>query len=134
LRLLGIDYGEKRIGIAIGDGELLIVKPLCVIKNDKYVIDHIKKLVNDYSIDKIILGNPLKPTGGKSKMSEKVEEFASNLRSALEGVDIVLWDERYTSEEAERYIKEIPPKKRKEIKDKISAYIILKDYLGHYGG
>ncbi len=132
MRILSIDYGAKRIGIAIGDDELRIVKPLCVLKNNKYVIDHIKKFVEDYSIDRIVVGNPLRPSGGKSKMSQVVEDFAKNLRSELRKVDVILWDERYSTEEAEYYIRGLSPKKRKEMKDKISACIILMDFLERY--
>ncbi len=133
MRILGIDYGDKKIGVAIGDEELGIAKPLCVIKNDKYVLDHIKKLVKEYSIDKIILGNPLKPSGGKSKMSIRVEQFAEDLRREMDGIEVILWDERYTTEEAKSYMRGLSPRKKKEMRDKLSAYIILRDYLGHHG-
>ncbi len=130
MKILAIDYGTKRVGVAIGDSELKIAKPLCVLKNDKHVLDHIKKLIKEYSIERIVLGNPLKPSGGKSKMSEAVEEFADYLRNEMKGIDIILWDERYTSEEAEEYLRGLSPNKKRELKDKISAFIILKDYMG----
>jgi len=130
LKILAIDYGTKRVGVAIGDSELKIAKPLCVLKNDKHVLNHIKRLVKEYSIERIVIGNPLKPSGGKSKMSEKVEAFADDLRSEMREVDIILWDERYTSEETKEYLKGLSPKKKRELKDKISAFIILRDYMG----
>lgn len=130
MKILAIDYGTKRVGVAIGDSELKIAKPLCVLKNDKHVLNHIKRLVKEYSIERIVIGNPLKPSGGKSKMSEKVEAFADDLRSEMREVDIILWDERYTSEETKEYLKGLSPKKKRELKDKISAFIILRDYMG----
>ncbi len=119
--LLGIDYGTKRIGLALGDEKLKICKPLKIIKNDDKMLDNIKSAVKAYKIYKIVLGYPLTPTGKEGQRAKKVKKFYELLKKTLD-LDIILQDERYSTIEAQTLSKE------KEI-DHISAYIILKEYV-----
>ncbi|ACG56897.1 Holliday junction resolvase YqgF [Hydrogenobaculum sp. Y04AAS1] len=118
--ILGIDYGTKRIGLALGDKHLKIYKPFKIIKNDKNLIQTLKHIVKAYKIELIVLGYPLTPSGKEGQRAKKVKKFYELLKKEL-NIDIVLQDERYTTFEAKSLSDE------KEI-DHISAYIILKEY------
>ncbi len=119
--ILGIDYGEKRIGLALGDKHLKIYKPFKIIQNDKNLIENLKKITKAYNVDLIVIGYPLTPSGKEGQRAKKVKKFYELLKKVL-NIDIVLYDERYTTFEAKSLSNE------KEI-DHISAYIILRDYV-----
>ncbi len=129
MKVLGIDFGTKRIGLAIGDEELKIVVPKGVIKNNSQTLKKIKEIVKEYSIGKIVIGLPLTPSGKEGQRAKLVREFSQKLKEELEDVEIIFWDERYTTEEANRRLEHLPPKKRKEVIDSLSAQIILEEYL-----
>ncbi len=119
--LLGIDYGEKRIGLALGDKLLKICKPFKIIPNDKKLIEELRLIVKAYSVELIVLGYPLTPSGKEGQRAKKVKKFYELLKKELD-INIILHDERYTTIEAKTLSKE------KEI-DHISAYIILKEHV-----
>ena len=119
--MLGIDYGLKRIGLAIGDTELKIIKPLRIISNDKNTIDTLKEIIHSYNVRLIVLGYPLTLSGREGQRARKVKNFYELLKKEIP-IDITLFDERYSTMEAKELSKE------KHI-DHISAYIILRDYV-----
>lgn len=119
--MLGIDYGLKRIGLAIGDTELKIIKPLRIISNDKNTIDTLKEIIHSYNVRLIVLGYPLTLSGKEGQRARKVKKFYELLKKEIP-IDITLFDERYSTMEAKELSKE------KHI-DHISAYIILRDYV-----
>jgi len=118
--ILGIDYGTKRIGLALGDKNLNIYKPFKIIPNDKNLIKELKNILKAYHVHLIVLGYPLTPSGKEGQRAKKVKKFYELLKKEL-NIDIVLQDERYTTFEAKML------STTKEI-DHISAYIILKEY------
>ena len=141
MRLLGIDYGEKRIGLAITDPLKIFVKPFDTIDNDSIanVIEKLKLIIKTQQIEKIILGLPVSVSGEESTKTIEVKDFYNELLKNLD-VPINFWDERYSTVEANEFLikKGVNWKKsRKEI-DKIAAAVILKSYLdtntkrGHY--
>ncbi len=129
MKILSIDFGLKRVGLAVGDTDLKIAVPKGTIPNDERLIDKLKKIVEENKVKKIVLGLPLTPSGKEGQRAKLVREFAQNLKSSLPEIEIVLWDERYTTIEAQNRLKELPSKKRKEMIDAVSAQVILEEFL-----
>lgn len=140
-KLLGIDVGEKRIGLAISDSEWTLATPLKTIKRTtkNQELKEILKIVKEEGIKKIILGLPVGLRGGKTRMMKLVEEFKETLEKCLKeenlGVEIEVYDERFSTFEARQRLMEYEAIKGKRIRDKkefidaISAQIILEDYM-----
>jgi putative holliday junction resolvase len=132
VRLLGIDPGEKRIGIAVSDPLGITAQGLEVInyKNLDEAIERIEILCREYQISTIVVGNPLNMSGSKGVASEKAEEFAALLRQKVPA-EVKMIDERLTSSSAEKLLISggASRKKRRQVKDKIAAVLILETYL-----
>lgn len=132
MKILAIDFGEKRIGFAMGNSELGISLPLKPFRRGKPGLDieHIKILIAEYDIEKIILGYPLNMDGSESQFSKRVKNFMKKLAGEID-TDIELLDERLTTFEAEELLKSFKKqfKKRREIIDSIAAMIILDEFL-----
>ncbi|MGC8764578.1 MAG: Holliday junction resolvase RuvX [Brevinematia bacterium] len=127
-RILAIDYGEKRIGIAISDELRIIASPLDVLKNDEWLFERLKKLYEYYKFDKIVIGLPVFKNSKKSE--KKVYIFGEKLKSILP-VEIIYFNESYSTVYAENLLRTMG-KKSKEIKskvDKFAAQKILEDFL-----
>jgi len=131
-RFLAIDYGEKRIGIAITDPLRMFSIPLITLKNDAKLWSELKKIFIKYNIVNVIIGYPLKEDGSKSKITLIVEKFAKEFENKF-GMSINLVDERYSSSIAwEQIIQSVPSRKKRRDKSLIdmnAASVILEDYL-----
>ena len=131
-RLLAIDFGKKRIGIAVTDPLNIFAYPLTTITNDTKFWDNIAKIILEYHVVKLIIGFPLKENGDESVSSREVLKFKEELETKS-NLPIVLFDERYSSEIArQRIIITVPSKKKrrdKSLLDKNAAAVILEDYL-----
>ncbi len=129
-RILALDIGEKKVGVAISDPFKIFAQPLEVlnIRGKADLIGKIKKYLTNYDIEKIVIGNPLTKDGSDSLLSKKIREIAK-LISSHYNMETVLWDERFSSQEAARYIQEAGKKYIKRNIDKVSAQIILQSYL-----
>ena len=130
-RILGIDYGSVRIGLALSDPLKIISRPYKVIKNSgSETYRELEEIIAEQKVEAVILGLPLDKDGSDSSKTLEVREFAETLKIRL-GIPVILWDERYTSAKANSWLKEmgIDYKKSKTVIDKIAAAIILKDYL-----
>ena len=125
MRILGLDIGDKRIGVAITDKSETIAKPLKVINNDDRVIDELNNLIKDYNVKKMVVGIPYTLRGEIGLQAKKVTRFIDNVLRKSE-LKIIYIDERFTSKISRKIIKK--NKRTGEI-DKISASIILSDYL-----
>ena len=125
MRILGLDVGDKRIGIAISDENEIISAPLKVIKNDENSAEEIKKIADKYNIKKIIVGIPYTLKGEVGAQAKKVIDFTDAVVKNP-GIEIDYIDERYTTKIPSRYLNKYS--RIKEI-DKFSASIILGDYL-----
>lgn len=132
MRLLGLDFGTKRIGVALSDEMGWTSQGLTVIerKGNQKDIEKIGRLVEEHEVEGIVLGLPLNMDGTEGKAAEAVRRFGGLLEEALD-ITVHLWDERLTSWEAEGILKEaqVKPKKRKQVVDKLAASLILKSYL-----
>ena len=131
-RLLGIDYGSKRIGIAVSDPLRIIAKGISVIFNSAKSIGQIKKIVEEYDIEAIIIGMPLNLKGEKGIKAEEVEIFIAELETTL-NINVVRIDERFTSKIAQQTLLDMNVKKKfrqtKGNLDSMSAALILQTYL-----
>jgi len=131
-RILAIDYGTKRMGLAVTDPLKIFAYPLITLPNDSKFFERLKKIINEYNIVKIIIGNPIKESGDESTSSQSVLKFKSELENNI-SFPIELIDERYSSSIArERIIQSVASKKKrrdKSLLDKNAAAVILEDYL-----
>jgi len=131
-RILAIDHGSKRIGLAVTDPLNIFAYPLITLPNDSKFLEKLKKVIEEYHIIKIILGYPLKENGDESASSLSVLKFKTELENKI-GLQIELIDERYSSSIArERIIQTVSSKKKrrdKSLLDKNAAAVILEDYL-----
>ena len=120
-KYLGIDWGEKRIGLALGDDETRIATPFKIVKN----IQEIMGVVKEYEIDEIVLGVPFKIIGDKDSASDEFKSFYNKLKGEI-SIPIQLIDERLSSRAADS----LPgDKKTKASRDSIAAMLILEDYI-----
>ncbi|MDA3813757.1 MAG: Holliday junction resolvase RuvX [Candidatus Cloacimonetes bacterium] len=129
-RLMGIDFGEVRIGIALSDPLQIISQPFRVIPNNDNTLSEIQDIIKTEEVEKIILGLPLNLDGEDTKKTLEVREFAEILISNID-VPVIFWDERYSSVEANEELEEMGysfAESRKVI-DKVAASIILKRYM-----
>lgn len=127
--MLALDFGLKRIGTAVGDTELRIVVPGKILSNDSRLMERITDLVRSRGIGRIVVGMPLTPSGKEGERAKRVKAFVEDLKRALPDVPVETWDERYTTQEAERRLADLPPARRKKLLDSVSAQIILEEYL-----
>lgn len=131
MRVLGIDYGEKRVGIAISDPMGIIASPKMIIKhddNDQIVIDEILTIIESEKIEKIVLGLPLNMNGSVGFQAERVQLFAERLTIACD-IKIIFEDERESSKKVKEAMKAIKSKDQR-IDDRAAA-IILQNYLDY---
>lgn len=124
MKVLSIDYGGRRIGLAVGDTELKIAVPKCVIKNDKHVFELLGSIIEDSRVERLVVGLPLTPSGREGQRAVEVREFVKKLKERFPGLEVVLWDERYTTQEALRRI----GRPGKDV-DAVAAQVILEEYL-----
>jgi len=131
-RLLGIDLGEKRIGLALCDESETLASPLAVYERitPKIDLDFFQSLVVRESITEIVLGLPTNMDGSLGPKAQETLEFKSQLEAFLK-ITVQLFDERLTTVEAERVLIDagMSREKRRGIKDKLSAVLILQGYL-----
>ena len=133
-RILGIDYGEKRIGIAISDPLKLTAQGLPNIMNGPSCFEKIKDIAEEQGVEEIVIGLPRNLNGSLGPSAEKVKAFSDRLRELIE-VPVRFWEEWMSTREAERHLihSDKSRKKRKNLIDKVSAQLILQGYLDSLG-
>ncbi len=131
-RLLAIDFGMKRFGLAVSDALGLTAQGLPTIErtNLNRDLSAVEALVREYDVEEIIVGNPLSKSGSPSVMSGRVEEFKQKLARHVQCA-IRLWDERLSSAEAQRMLRSsgMGLGKRQRAVDRVAATLILQNYL-----
>jgi putative Holliday junction resolvase len=128
LKVLAIDWGTKKLGLALGDASLKLAVPLKPLYNGDEVYGSLLSLIQEYGVKLVLLGLPLTPSGKEGQRALEVRKFAKELESMLpEGVSLDFWDERYTTEEALRLVEDF--RKKKELKDSLSAYVMLIEFF-----
>lgn len=140
-RLVGLDFGLSRIGIALSDERQIFASPFLTFQTEKKLPQNVGKLIETlYSIEdkqnclieEVIIGLPLMMSGKTSAISDEVQTFVSEFKLQC-SIPIRVWDERLTTMQAERSLKEscLSRKKRTKVVDIVSAAIILQSYLDH---
>ena len=131
-RILAIDYGDSKVGLAISDLMKIIAKPFKTIKNisQDSVINNIKEIINDKSIEKKIIGLPITLNNTFSDQTKKVQDFAEKLETKIE-IPLIQYDERLSSIEAKKSLinQGIKTGHNKEFIDMTAAAIFLQSYL-----
>lgn len=134
-RIIGLDYGDKRVGIAATDPMQIIVTGLDTLSPDQ-ALDFLGKYSQTEEIERIVIGLPLHPDGKPMAVFERIKKFADRLKKVLPQVPVEFHDEAHTSKKAvEVLIKSGYKKKKrrdKKLIDRMSAILILEDYLGIY--
>lgn len=136
-KYLGIDYGLKRVGLAVSDEGKTISFPRTTIENNNNLFENLLKICRDDFISKIIIGLPVKLNSKDTHITDSVKIFSAELKNFLSKhnilPDFIFIDERYTSSLAQSYITESvkskKKRKNKSLTDSISAQIILQDFL-----
>lgn len=127
--LLGLDYGLRRIGIAACSDEapLAFAVGTHVEGRDGSVFDLLERLIAERNIQTLVVGLPLTAAGHEAELARKARSFAAKLAEKF-GLEIVLWDERYSSQEADRWLQQARRPRRGD-RDALAAQIILQSYL-----
>jgi putative Holliday junction resolvase len=130
MKVLALDYGKKRVGLALSDPLGIIAQPYLTleVKTQVKLIKRLKCIIDENGIGLVLIGHPISLRGGATKMSAEIVRFARLLAKAA-GVEVRLWDERYTTRYAARRCQDLGIKTGPGDYDRIAAAIILEEYL-----
>jgi putative Holliday junction resolvase len=133
-RILGLDLGAKRIGLAVSDPLGITAQGLEVwVRRDRQAdLDHLLKVARDYDVEHLVVGLPRHLDGRPGAAAPEIMEFARALGEAL-GVEVIFWDERLTTVAAERLLvqADVSRRRRRQVVDQLAAVLILQSYLDH---
>ncbi len=137
MRILGLDVGDKTIGVAVSDALSLTAQGVEVIRRRTVAGDiaRLKELIAGYEVGRIVVGMPKNMDGTVGTRGELVKEFAGEISAALPELAVEFWDERLSTVAAEKYLiaADVSRAKRKKVIDKMAAVFILQGYLDRYG-
>jgi putative Holliday junction resolvase len=126
-RIIGIDYGERRVGLAVSDPLGITAQGLDTFdRRSGDFLEHLSGLVSYYDIARMVIGHPVSMSGRPSQTSRRVEQLADQLRERFD-LDVILWDERLSSAEARRTV--AGSRAGKKAVDRVAAVLILQGYL-----
>lgn len=132
MRILALDYGTKRIGIALSDELKMIAQPLEFVPAEPFLdfLERLKEIIREKEVELILIGMPRNMDGSYGPAALKAQEFAAVLKNKM-AIPIVMWDERLTSAQAQRFLIEggVRRADRKRKVDKTAAAILLQSYL-----
>ena len=132
-KYLGLDVGDVRIGVSKSDPMGILATPLEVInRNEKDPVKRIAEILAEEKTKKIVVGLPKSLDGTVKRQGEKVDEFITELKSKIEDLEIFMVDERYSTVEAEHYLRNFSkrnPRERRQVVDMVAATIILQKFL-----
>ena len=133
-RILGIDHGDVRIGVAMSDETEFLASPLTTVQSGKAAVDELVAIVTEHEVRTIVVGLPRNMNGTYGPATEKVRAFIAKLSKRTD-VPIVEWDERLSTVSAHNDLREagLDGRKRKGVVDKVAARIILQNYLDAQG-
>ncbi len=133
MRIMALDVGFKKIGIALSDPLLLTASPYKVLyrRSNKETFSELLEIISQKGVKKIVIGVPVNREGQLTKIGEKIKKFASKLEEFLREkgreVEIVFWDESFTTKEAQELVRSLG--RKKDEFDDYAAALILKEYL-----
>jgi putative holliday junction resolvase len=132
LRLMGLDVGDRRIGVAVSDALGLTAQPVLTLvrTNRRQDMKSLKRLLRKYECAEIVVGNPLYMSGDQSPQAAKAQSFAADLREET-GLPVHLWDERLTTTEAHRHLHAAgrAGTEHRAVVDQVAAVLILQSFL-----
>ena len=132
MKIMAVDYGDTRTGLAVCDRTEFLASPVGVIeeRNFYFTIQKVAHAVKEYDVQMVVVGYPVNMNGTVGPRAEKCAQFAELLKTKVD-VPVELWDERATTLEAQNYLSETgkKKKKRKEVIDEVAATIILESYM-----
>ena len=135
MRIMGLDYGSRTVGVAVSDPLGITAQGLATLPNKVYskMLDNLVSLVKEHNVDKIVLGMPKNLNGTSGDRAEVTENFRDELKLRLPDTEIVLWDERLTTVQAAGILNvtNTRGKDRKNVIDTVAASIILQSYLDY---
>ncbi|MDD3570580.1 MAG: Holliday junction resolvase RuvX [Lachnospiraceae bacterium] len=136
MRVLGLDYGDKTVGVAVSDPFGWTAQGLEIIKRNseneyKQSLGRLAELIKEYEVDTIVLGYPLNLDGSVSERCKKTEAYKERIERRFTGIPVVLWDERLSTVAAANFLMEagLNNGQRKGVIDKMAAVYILQGYL-----
>lgn len=134
-RVLGVDYGSQRVGLSLSDPLGIIAQPIEALKNDSSVFVHLQQLSARENVKLIVVGMPLNLKGQHAQKADEVQKFIELLKGAT-GIEVVVWDERFTTTMARQTMLTMGTKKKERRKkdgriDSMAAAIILQGFLDH---
>jgi putative holliday junction resolvase len=131
-RVLGLDVGSKRIGVAVSDALGVTAQGLPTLhrQNKRLDFEALRKVIGEYDVSEIVVGFPLRMSGERGVQAEKMQGFADELRERF-GLPVHLWDERLTSAEANRLLREteMSIRRRGQVVDQMAAVLILQSWM-----
>jgi putative Holliday junction resolvase len=137
MRTLGLDIGEKRIGVAVSDSEGILATALTVIerKSDDTALNNIIALAEEHDVERIVVGLPISLDGKMGPQAQRVQSFTDALNERTE-LPVITWDERFSTSDADRVLMEAGLKrdKRKKHLDSVAAAFILQGYIDQEKG
>lgn len=130
MRIMGLDFGDRTIGVAVSDEFFWTAQGITTIRRSAREMKELSELMEKYSVGEIVLGYPKNMNGSLGPRAQLTEDFAERLRTRF-GLPVALWDERLTTAAATRTLLEadVSRAKRKKVIDKIAAVFILQGYL-----
>ena len=134
MSILCLDVGARTIGIAVSDSLRIVASGIGQLRRGNpeknKELEHIKELIFQHKVDKLVVGLPLNMKGDEGEQARRVRNFVDQLSSGIE-IPVVLFDERLSTVEAEKVLREakVSILKRRKVKDKIAATVILQNYL-----
>ncbi len=134
MRILGLDYGEKTIGVAVSDLMGWTAQGVETIRRSKSELDRLKELISQYSVEEIVVGLPKNMDGSLGPRARLTLKFVELLKKTI-GLPVSTWDERLTTMAAQKTLIEadVSRAKRKQVIDKMAAVLILQGYLDRKG-
>ncbi|MCG3085931.1 Holliday junction resolvase RuvX [Anoxybacillus sp. LAT_35] len=136
MRILGLDFGTKTLGVAVSDELGWTAQGIETIRideeNGEYGFDRLRQLIEKYAVEEIVIGFPKNMNGTIGPRGEATQRFAEQVKQTF-SLPVVLWDERLSTMAAERMLiaADVSRKKRKKVIDKMAAVMILQSYLDH---
>lgn len=135
MRIIGLDYGTKTVGVAVSDALMITAQPLETIERKsanklRQTLARIESIIEEYQAERIVLGYPKNMNNTIGERAEAAEQFKEDLERRT-GLEVILWDERLSTVEAERILMDtgVRRENRKQYVDKMAAAVILQNYL-----
>ena len=132
MRVMGLDLGTKRIGVAVSDETKTLAQGRGIVQRltDEEAVEKIKKIIEEEKVDEVVVGHPLNMNGTSGERAKDSEEFAEILKEETH-LPVKLWDERLSTKEVENVLiaADVSRSKRNKVTDKLAAQIILQNYL-----